>query len=118
MLSNSEITVFCEQSGMILESGLSMLEGISIMEADVETQNTEYKRIYADIRTCLEETGIFYEALQRAGVFPDYVIQMAKLGEETGNLDVTMKGLAAYYEREENTMQDIRSAISRRGICP
>lgn len=36
------------------------------------------------------------------------MIQMAKLGEETGNLDVTMKGLAAYYEREENTMQDIR----------
>ena len=25
---------------------------------------------------------------------------------------MTMKGLAAYYEREENTMQDIRSAIS------
>ena len=112
MLSNNEIAVFCEQSGMILESGLSMLEGISIMEADVEPQNTEYKKIYADIRTCLEETGIFYEALQRAGVFPDYVIQMTKLGEDTGDLDVTMKGLAAYYEREENTMQDIRSAIS------
>lgn len=67
---------------------------------------------HAWISTYLEETGIFYEALQRAGVFPDYVIQMAKLGEETGNLDVTTKGLAAYYEREENTMQDIRSAIS------
>ena len=53
MLSNNEIAVFCEQSGMILESGLSMLEGISIMEADVEPQNTEYKKIYADIRTCL-----------------------------------------------------------------
>lgn len=26
MLSNSEVAVFCEQSGMILESGLSMLE--------------------------------------------------------------------------------------------
>ena len=34
MLSNSEVAVFCEQSGMILESGLSMLEGISIMEED------------------------------------------------------------------------------------
>lgn len=31
---------------------------------------------------------------------------------ETGNLDVVMKGLAAYYEREENTMQDIKNAIS------
>ena len=59
MLSNNEIAVFCEQSGMILESGLSMLEGISIMEVDVEPQNTEYKRIYADIRTCLEEQAFF-----------------------------------------------------------
>ena len=112
MLSNSEIAVFCEQSGMILESGLSMLEGISIMGQDVEPQNTTYKKMYADIRECLEETGVFHEALRNAGVFPAYVIQMAKIGDETGNLDVVMKGLAAYYEREENTMQDIKSAIS------
>ena len=37
---------------------------------------------------------------------------LTKIGEETGNLDVVMKGLAAYYEREENTMQDIKNAIS------
>ena len=48
MLSNSEVAVFCEQSGMILESGLSMLEGISIMEEDVEPHNTEYKKMYED----------------------------------------------------------------------
>ena len=38
MLSNNEIAVFCEQSGMILESGLSMLEGISIMEPVLKKQ--------------------------------------------------------------------------------
>lgn len=112
MLSNSEVAVFCEQSGMILESGLSMLEGISIMEEDVEPHNTKYKKMYEDMRMCLEETGIFHEALTKTGLFPSYVIQMTKIGEETGNLDVVMKGLAAYYEREENTMQDIKSAIS------
>lgn len=112
MLSNSEVAVFCEQSGMILESGLSMLEGISIMEEDVELHNTEYKKMYEDMRMCLEETGIFHEALTKTGLFPSYVIQMTKIGEETGNLDVVMKGLAAYYEREENTMQDIKNAIS------
>ena len=48
MLSNSEVAVFCEQSGMILESGLSMLEGISIMEEDVEPHNTEYKKMYEE----------------------------------------------------------------------
>lgn len=112
MLSNSEVAVFCEQSGMILESGLSMLEGISILEADVGTQNIEYKKMYEEMRSCLEETGIFNEALIKTGMFPDYVIHMTKIGEETGNLDVVMKGLAAYYEREENTMQDIKNAIS------
>ena len=44
MLSNSEVAVFCEQSGMILESGLSMLEGISIMEEDVELQIQNIKK--------------------------------------------------------------------------
>lgn len=112
MLSNSEVAVFCEQSGMILESGLSMLEGISIMEGDVEPQNVQYKKMYEDMRLCLEETGVLHEALTKTGLFPAYVIQMTKIGEETGNLDVVMKGLAAYYEREENTMQDIKSAIS------
>lgn len=112
MLSNSEVAVFCEQSGMILESGLSMLEGISIMEGDVEPQNVQYKKMYEDMRSCLEETGVLHEALTKTGLFPAYVIQMTKIGEETGNLDVVMKGLAAYYEREENTMQDIKSAIS------
>ena len=63
MLSNSEVAVFCEQSGMILESGLSMLEGISIMEEDVEPHNTEYKKMYEDMRMCLEETGIFHYKL-------------------------------------------------------
>ena len=61
MLSNSEVAVFCEQSGMILESGLSMLEGISIMEEDVELHNTEYKKMYEDMRMCLEETGGTYK---------------------------------------------------------
>ena len=74
MLSNSEVAVFCEQSGMILESGLSMLEGISIMEEDVEPHNTEYKKMYEDMRMCLEETGIFHEALTKTGLFPSYFL--------------------------------------------
>ena len=46
MLSNSEVAVFCEQSGMILESGLSMLECISFLEEYVEPHNTEYNNMY------------------------------------------------------------------------
>ena len=52
MLSNSEVAVFCEQSGMILESGLSMLEGISILEADVGTQN-----IAVSTKKCMKRCG-------------------------------------------------------------
>lgn len=79
MLSNSEVAVFCEQSGMILESGLSMLEGISIMEEDVEPHNTEYKKMYEDMRMCLEETWYFLRHLSKTGLFPSYVIQMTKI---------------------------------------
>ena len=66
-----------------------------------------------DIRTCLEETGIFYEALTKGRSFPGLRDSDGEsLEKKQGILTLTMKGLAAYYEREENTMQDIRSAIS------
>ena len=47
-----------------------------------------------------------------SGVFPDYLIHMVTIGEESGTLDTVMESLAEYYEREEAIQSSIKSAVS------
>lgn len=112
VLSNNERILFCEQMGMILKSGISAAEGIMIMKEDAGEEESSLRELYGEIQSNLEETGVFYDALEETGAFPDYMIQMTRIGEQTGNLDEVMEGLAAYYEREENMVQDIKSAVT------
>ena len=110
--TNSELIIFCEQMGMVLKSGLSAFEGILLMKEDAGNQRAEVSRIYEKLAEELEQTGILYDAMEESGGFPDYVIHMVRIGEQTGNLDEVMDSLAAYYEREEGMLQDIRTAVS------
>lgn len=112
ILSNSERIIFCEQMGMILKAGMSATEGIMLMKEDAGQEAGPLRKLYEEIQANLEETGVFYDALEETGAFPDYMIHMTRIGEQTGNLDEVMEGLAAYYEREENMVQDIKSAIT------
>ena len=57
-------------------------------------------------------TGLLYPALEKTSVFPDYLLQMVKIGEETGTLDDVMNGLTHHYEREDEIEKSIKSALT------
>ena len=52
------------------------------------------------------------EAMEEVGVFPEYVRTMVRIGQETGRLDQTMNRLADYYEENDRTFRQIRSAVA------
>ena len=109
-LSNEELITFCGQMALILKSGISSLEGIYIMEdGDVQTEGRE---ILKEIREELEMCGMLYPAMEKTGVFPEYALHMTEIGEQTGRLDETMEALAAYYQREEETLDAVKSAVT------
>lgn len=102
---------FCEQMGLILKEGLPASEGIMMMKEDAK-EETEIRTLYAEMYEMLEETGSLYLTLEEMSVFPDYMMQMVKIGEQTGNLDEVMTSLSVNYEREEQLMQDMKSAVT------
>ncbi|MDO5145573.1 MAG: type II secretion system F family protein [Eubacteriales bacterium] len=112
ILSNSEKIAFCEQMAMVLKSGISVTEGIMMMKEDVGDSSPTQKKLYEELYERMEETGMFYEALEESEAFPDYMVHMIRIGEQTGHMDEVMAGLAAYYEREEGMKQDIKNALS------
>ena len=48
-----------------------------------------------------------FKVLEDTGVFPAYVVRMAKLGQETGTLDQMMKSLSDYYEKEDRLIKAV-----------
>lgn len=108
--SNMEVAAFCDQVAVILKSGISSLEGITIMLED--TDSPEEKEILKEILQGMRNTGSFTDALSDTGVFPQYMVNMVAIGEETGKLDEVMESLAIHYEREDQLARSIRNTIS------
>ena len=109
-LSNPELSSFSSQLSLILRSGISALEGISIMLEDASSE--EEKAILNALSENLQETGSLNEALEQTQLFPAYMIRMTRIGEETGTLDDVMAALGDHYAREDTIARTIRSAVT------
>ncbi len=110
LLSNAEIASFCRQAAMIIKAGIAPAEGMDILLND--TVNKEGKELLQKISDSCKQGNPFFEALEKTGVFPDYMIKLIALGEESGNTDDVLFSLAQYYEREENISESIKSAVT------
>lgn len=108
--SNLEISAFCGQLSLILRSGISALEGITILLDD--TENSQERAVLEEILRGMEIHGSLYPALAATELFPHYLLHMIKIGEETGTLDEVMLALSEHYEREDSISHSIRSAVS------
>lgn len=109
-LSNPELSSFSSQLSLILRSGISALEGISIMLEDASSE--EEKAILNALSENLQETGTLNGALEQTQLFPAYMTRMVRIGEETGTLDDVMAALGDHYAREDTIARTIRSAVT------
>lgn len=109
-LTNGEISAFCGQLALLLQSGISSLEGITIMLEDAQSEAE--RQLLTQMLDTLNETGSLAQALEAPAVFPPYLIHMAQIGEETGTLDKVMQSLSQYYDREEAIRRSVKSAVT------
>ncbi len=110
ILSNKELSLFCEQIAMILNAGISAMEGTSLMlEDEVSTEGKDIlTKIYE--RCCAGDT--FHHSVEASGVFPKYALDMIEIGEQSGKLEEVMHSLAFHYNREESISEGIKNAVT------
>lgn len=107
----NELTTFCRQYAIMINSGISLLGGIEILK---EQHFTPYLRqllqiIYEDVKGGM----MLSDAMAKhKGVFPDFFRAMIKVGETSGKLDKVMNSLADYYERDNAIRRKTKSAFS------
>ena len=104
-LSMEEISVFCSQIAMMLDSGLGLYDGLMAL---AKTQrNKKNSSLYKELYSIFAEKGSLYEALKADGSWPRYLVEMTGIGERTRNREKIMRGMDAYYKCEAS----IRSAV-------
>ena len=77
-----------------------------------DARGSDEKELLTVMNDVLTHTGILHEALKKTGAFPGYLLNMVRIGEQTGRLDDVMQSLAEYYEKEASLAQTIKNAVT------
>ena len=83
---------------ILIASGVSILDGLSIVTET--TGNVVYQEAFQKVYSEVEKGAPIGKALENAEVFPPILVQMASVGEQTGNLDDTLHRISNYFEME------------------
>ena len=93
-----EIAKFSRTVGTLLGNGVSLLQSISIAVETVD--NSHIKKALNVLEPAVKRGQRMSVALQEVQVFSPMVIQMVRVGEESGSLDQMMTELAEVYDEE------------------
>ena len=109
-ISAAELSNFCGQVALILEAGLPLYDGMETLAgADQASDNADAYQAASKVVT---ETGSLYEALKEDDRWPAYLVEMVGIGERSGQLDKVLRGLEAYYAREDRIRSAVTNAVT------
>jgi type IV pilus assembly protein PilC len=91
---------FCRVLSAMVTAGVPLPEALAVTAE--AANNTVYKHGITAAREEMLRGAGFADPLRRTGLFPPAVIQMFRVGEDTGSLDDQLQTAAVYYERELN----------------
>ena len=109
-LTMSEKYMFCNQMAMILESGFSLNQGVTMAYEEMDDKNI--KGVLQEVAKYLDEQVSFSEAIDLTKAFDDYMVNLVKVGETSGNLDDVMQSLSEYYARIDDITNKLKQALT------
>ncbi len=91
-------------------SGIDILEALDI--ASRTSGNLIIEETLMEVKNMVERGENLSDSMAASGEFPDMVIQMVSVGEETGTLDEMLQKVYLYYEEEiDNTVKNLTTMI-------
>ncbi len=104
------LTRFCSNISTLLSAGISINKALEITGNTVN--NAVYKKIIAEIEKNVSSgEKISSSLVAYSEYFPSFVVQMIKVGEETGKLDSVLNQVVRFYEKEVTRSIDLLASF-------
>ncbi|MBM7622730.1 type II secretion system F family protein [Sporohalobacter salinus] len=89
---------FTRTLGTLIESGVAILDGLEVVSGVVSNQIVVEQ--INEARNNISAGESMVNPLREGGLFPQMVLQMIRVGEETGSLDQMLNRIALFYDQE------------------
>ena len=109
IIERSLLARFSRSFSMILDAGVPMTTGLSLVAEAVDNKYMETK--IKEMRRSIEKGESLLRASVASELFSPLVLQMIAVGEETGRVDELLSDASDYYEREVD--YDLKSLTAK-----
>lgn len=110
LIVQSIMVEFSRTFGLLVGTGSLVVESLN-QSADV-VGNYYYQAAIREIGKKVEKGVSIGDAMLSDPLFPPLIVEMAKIGEQTGKLDESLMRVSEYYEREvEQTVKGLTTAM-------
>lgn len=110
LMKKTILTEFTRTLGVLLASGTLVIEALD--KVSNITGNIHYKNAIIDISERVEKGVSIGDAMSLHYLFPPNLVELVKIGEQTGKLDETLIKASEYFENEvDATVKTLSTAI-------
>jgi type IV pilus assembly protein PilC len=100
---------FARTLSTLTASGISMIDALDI--AGKTMKNVIFRDAVMDAKEKVAQGRPLSEPLKASGVFPNMIVHMIGIGEETGNMEDMLVTAATYYEEEVEVATEATAAV-------
>ena len=106
----AELSYNCRQLSAMLTSGLTLVRALDILYKEQEKDSA--KQVFREVYEEVQKGTTFSDALRmQHGAFPDFMVSMIQAGETSGSLDVIVRRLEDYYDKQNKLNSKIKSSM-------
>ena len=111
IMQNVNLARFTRNLSSLLASGVSYIEALDMLGEN--TPHSSYAAVFAGAKGHVKQGKLLSDFLENyPRLFPILVVNVIRVGEETGALDEVLKEIASFYESEvDQTMKNLTSIM-------
>lgn len=105
-----DLAVFCRQLATMIEAGVPILKALHLLST--QTENKKLKKSIQGVGARLTTGQTLVQSLEYyPQIFPSIFIGMVRVGEEGGRLDQVLVRLAAYFEKQHEINEKLKTVL-------
>lgn len=110
LIKKTILAEFSRTFGLLVGTGTLVVQ--ALLETSDTTGNVNYKNAIVAVSRQVEKGVTIGDAMSYYPLFPSLLIQLVKIGEQTGKIDETLTKASEYFEREvDETVKGLTTAM-------